>query len=80
MEFYNVLGGVLTIEPHFETDWMSDVVIALVSSGSCEYFGQALCDRMISEKETMWKETAVAYFKVSSLCHIVLILPQNTYI
>lgn len=34
---------------------------------------------MISEVETMWKEKDVAGFKVSSLCDIVLILPQNTY-
>lgn len=34
---------------------------------------------MISEVETMWKEKDVAGFKISSLCDIGLILPQNTY-
>jgi len=53
--------------------------IALVISGSCEYFSTVLCGRMFSEMETMWKEMNVAGFKISSLCDIVLILPQNTY-
>jgi len=53
--------------------------IALVISESCAHFSTALCGRMISEVETMWKETDVAGFRISSVCDIVLILPQNTY-
>lgn len=53
--------------------------IALVISGSCEYFSTALYGRMISEMETMWKETDVAGFNISSLCDTLLILPQNSY-
>ena len=53
--------------------------ITLVISGSCEYFITALCGRMISEMERIWKETDVAGIKISSLCDIVLILPQTTY-
>jgi len=38
-----------------------------------------LCGRMISEMETMCKESDVVGFKITSLCDIVLTLPQNTY-
>jgi hypothetical protein len=53
--------------------------IGLVISESRKYFSTALCGRISSEMETIWKEKDVAGFMISSLCDKMLIVPQNTY-